>query len=129
MALIGGALSFYFYGVYKHFFSGNDRWMPTVCHLDGQTCLSIIDTSYGRIGGVPNALSGTIFLIIYSVILMGTFFQLIPIFISLLMGLFTVIIGIYLIYGLIKLSARCTICLTVHFINFIIIFLQLIAIR
>ncbi|MFQ6677095.1 MAG: vitamin K epoxide reductase family protein [Fidelibacterota bacterium] len=129
LALVGGALSFYFYGVYRHIFSGKDRWMPTICHIDEKTCLSIIETSYGRIGGIPNALSGSVFLFIYSAVLTGTFFLFIPVYIPLLMGLFTVIIGIYLIYGLTKLHARCTICLTVHLVNFIIFILQLISIN
>ncbi len=129
LALVGGALSFYFYCVYMHICSGKDWWMPTVCHLDGQTCLSIVETSYGRIGGIPNALSGTIFLFIYSAVLTGTFFQFIPSYIPLLMGWFTIITGIYLIYGLIKLSAKCTICLTIHLVNFFIFILQLISIN
>lgn len=40
-------------------------------------------------------------------------------------GLFTIIIGIYLIYGLFRLKVACPVCLTVHSINLIIFIRQL----
>lgn len=126
LALAGGALSFYFYGVYKGFLSGKQWWIPSVCQLDGQTCMFIMDTHFGKIAGIPNALSGTVFLLLYAAVLLGTDQNLVPVSVPLLMGMFTMFIGVYLVFGLVKLSARCVVCLTVHSLNLIIFILQLI---
>jgi len=126
LALTSGALSFYFYGVYKGFLSRKQWWIPLFCQIDKRTCIDIVDTPFGSIAGVPNALSGTVFLLVYASTLFGSYLGNIPVSIPFLMGMFTMIIGLYLVYGLVKLSTKCMICLTVHIFNLIIFALQLI---
>ncbi len=125
LAFAGGALSFYFYGVYKGILSGRQWWIPSLCRIDNRTCIDIVNTPFGSIAGVPNALSGTIFLFAYTSALFCTYLGIIPVSIPFLMGMFTMFIGLYLVYGLVKLSAKCVVCLTVHALNLIIFTLQL----
>lgn len=127
LAVAGGALSFYFYGVYKEFLSGRQWWIPSLCRIDNRACIDIIETPFGSIAGVPNALSGTIFLFGYAYTLFGSYLGNIPVSIPFLMGMFTMFIGLYLVYGLVKLSAKCVVCLIVHALNLIIFTLQLIS--
>ncbi len=126
LVFTGGAFSFYFYGVYKGFLSKKQVWLPPFWQIEGQTCLHIVQSPYGKIGGVPNSLSGTIYMIIYGMVLLAVYLGLLPVHVPFIMGLLTLIIGMYLIYGLIRLSTKCVICISVHFINLIVFIFQLI---
>jgi uncharacterized membrane protein len=124
LALASGAFSFYFHAVYKGRILPNQFWVPNFCELDSSTCTTIVDTKYGRIFGRPNAELGGYSLFIYALLLLGVPFQFVPPMIPFIIGILTILLGIYLIFGLIQLKMLCPICITVHGLNIIIFILQ-----
>jgi len=126
LALVGGAFSFYFYGVYRGWISSQQIWIPKFFELKSSHCLSIVETKYGKIFGLPNALWGIFVLLGYSIILICISLGYIDSNISLYIGGFIVAISIYLIIGLIHLKVTCRICLFVHFLNASILLIQII---
>ena len=118
-------LSIYFYGVYSKIFSYDQKIIPKFFHLSTGECTSIIDTSYGRLAGAPNALLGSIYLVIHAVLLVVAGYKIINQIIPFSLSVASLIVGIYLIYGLIKLKIKCRICISVHVINFIVFLLQI----
>ena len=126
MALVGGAFSFYFYGVYRGWIRRQQIWIPRFFELESSHCLSIAETKYGQIFGWPNALSGIFILLGYAIILICTSLGYIGPIISLYISGFIVAISIYLIIGLIHLKVTCRICLFVHFLNASILLIQII---
>lgn len=125
LALVGGALSFYFYGVYRGWISAQQGWIPPFCRMNSTTCINIVDSRYGRIGRVPNAFSGSLFLLLYAYSLMATSFGWLSWKIPFIMGVLSIIGGIYLVVGLAKLKVLCPICITVHTLNLLILLLQI----
>ena len=126
MALVGGAFSFYFYSVFRGWIISKKIWIPKFCELKSSQCLSIVESKYGQIIRLPNALLGIFVLIGYAIILVGTSLDYINQNIPFYIGCLLVSIGIYLIYGLIRLKVTCRICLVVHFLNAIILMIQII---
>jgi len=125
LALVSGALSFYFYGVYKGILTGKQWWIPSFWQMTSTNCIRIIETDYGKYFGVTNAALGTPLLFGYGIILFGTAYSFVPTIIPFIMGIISILIGVYLINGLLKLKMHCRICYTVHTLNLIILFLQL----
>ena len=86
MALVGGAFSFYFYSVFRGWIAPKQIWIPKFCELRSSQCLSIVESKYGQIFGLTNALLGIFVLIGYAIILIGTSLdyinQNIPLYIS-----------------------------------------------
>ncbi len=126
MALVGGAFSFYFYSVFRGWIAPKQIWIPKFCELRSSQCLSIVESKYGQTFGLPNALLGIFVLIGYAIILIGASLDYINQNLPLYIGCFIVAIGIYLIYGLIRLKVNCKICLFVHFLNAVILMMQII---
>ena len=110
MALVGGAFSFYFYSVFRGWIAPKQIWIPKFCELKSSQCLSIVDSKYGQIFGLTNALLGIFVLIGYAIILIGTSLDYINQNIPLYIGCLFVAICIYLIYGMIRLKVKCKIC-------------------
>ncbi len=125
LAFAGGALSFYFYGVYKGFLNGKQLWIPPFLHMTSATCTQVIDSAYGKHFGFANVAMGIPFMLGYGIVLWGTAQGDISTIIPFIMGLTSILIGIYLINGLVKLKMHCRICYTVHSLNLIIFLLQL----
>jgi len=124
LAIVAAALSFYFLGVYSRWFSPTQKWVPTFCRTESDSCTSIVDSDYGRIFfNVPNAFWGILGELGLAELaycaMIGSISVWIPIFVS---GLF-LLFGIYLIYGLVRLKTSCSVCLTVHTLNLIIFIL------
>ena len=126
MAFVGGAFSFYFNAVYKGKISPNQFWIPNLCQLDVNSCISIVDTKYGRIFGVPNAQLGFYFLFFYALILIGVALDMVNSIIPIYLGILTIFLAIYLVFGLIRLKKTCPICISVHLLNLLIFILQII---
>ncbi len=106
------------------------RWIPEVlCAREGSNCVTVVQTPYARVFGVPNSLLG----VFYYLILIG--WALAPPYLAVRWGagtipvLFlswaliavsagTVLLGFYLIYALRrKLHTHCPLCYTGHAIN------------
>jgi len=125
LAFAGGALSLYFYGVYKEILNKKQWWIPSILHVSPESCTQIIDTHYGKHFGLSNIALGIPFMVGYGIILFATAQGNISTMIPFIMGIVSIIIGIYLIYGLVKMKMHCKVCYTIHSINLIIFFLQL----
>ena len=125
MAFVGGAFSFYFNAVYKRKISPQQFWIPNICQLDASNCISIVDTKYGRIFGASNAQLGFYFLFVYALTLIGVGLEFVDPIVSLCIGILTILLGVYLVFGLIKLRTPCPICISVHFLNLLIFIIQI----
>lgn len=103
------------------------RWVPEIlCAKEGSSCVTVVQTPYARVFGVPNSLLGIIyyiFLIAWATVGFWPWLTLsngaefllrMPIFVSAV----TVILGSYLIYALRrKLHTDCPMCYAAHAIN------------
>ena len=126
LALASGAFSFYFYSVYKGKLADQQWWIPPFLHMTSDTCTSVIDSNYGRHFGIANAAVGTPFFLSYAMLLILAGMNMIPKVIPLYIGVITIIAGIYLVFGMVRIRTHCRICYTVHLINLIIFILQLV---
>jgi uncharacterized membrane protein len=108
------------------------RWVPEIlCAREGSSCVTVVQTPYARVFGVPNSLLGIIYylLLIVSVFkewwipldvpfngtyyAMGNSFQLLTV-----ASAITLLLGFYLIYALRrKLHTHCPLCYLGHAIN------------
>ena len=125
LTFIAGMLSIYFYGVYSKILTYDQKIIPKFFQLSTGECTSIIDSSYGRLAGTPNALVGSIYLVIHAVLLIVAGYKIINQIIPFCLSVASLIVGVYLIYGLIKLKIKCRICISVHVINFTVFLLQI----
>jgi len=141
LSLAGLANSVYFtfayYGRVK-----KSRWIPEIlCTREGSSCVTVVQTPYARVFGVPNSLLG----ILYYVALIGWSF--LPntwlvvnvwtmplaraaLWLLLPVSAATVALGFYLVYALRRiLHIDCPLCYTAHAINLAIFVLLLLSIR
>jgi uncharacterized membrane protein len=58
LSVLGALDALYFLLVTYRVVRPDTRWVPSFCRMDEATCARIVDTSYGRALGVPNALPG-----------------------------------------------------------------------
>ncbi len=130
LAAVGLWDAFYFtlayYGRVK-----KERWVPAIlCAREGSNCVTVVQTPYARVFGVPNSLLGIFFyigVIAWAIVavwtesggndgrihLMGILGW--PILAA---ACIAVALGFYLIYSLIvKLHTHCPLCYTAHAIN------------
>jgi uncharacterized membrane protein len=108
------------------------RWVPAVlCAREGSSCVTVVQTRYGSMFGVPNSLLG----IVYYVVLIawslngGILGPLVvfifdgrampvPLLVLIVVSMGTVILGFYLVYALRrKLHTHCAMCYLGHAIN------------
>ena len=108
------------------------RWVPEIlCAREGSSCVTVVQTPYARVFGVPNSLLGIVY---YLLLIAGAMENwsfginryvhfarvAIPLGLGLLIFLSagTTILGFYLIYALRrKLHVDCPLCYTAHAIN------------
>lgn len=127
--------TFAYYGRVK-----KSRWIPEIlCAREGSSCVTVVQTKYGRVFGVPNSLLGAAY---YSILIswclapgskhlysLGNDKSVVyayPSALLLLISAGTVILGGYLIYALRrKLGTHCPLCYTAHAINTILFILLL----
>ena len=138
LSLAGLIISLYFtfayYGRIK-----KSRWIPEIlCAREGSSCVTVVQTPYARVFGMPNFLLGILYyagLIIWLVLRNATWhrnhwmsylFALTSLWI-LAASVVSVPVGIYLIYALRwKLRISCLLCYTVHAINLVLVFLLMV---
>lgn len=128
--------TFAYYGRVK-----KSRWVPEIlCAREGSNCVTVVQTPYARVFGVPNSLLGAIYyvtLIAWSIFGVAsgtdlyfhlTDFILNPLSLFILASAITVVLGFYLIYSLIyKLHTHCPLCYTAHAINLALLVLLVLA--
>lgn len=108
------------------------RWVPEIfCARDGSSCVTVVQTPYARVFGVPNSLLGIGY---YLLLIAGVWKNwsfgipqyvivtnvVIPLamVIVILLSAGTVVLGIYLIFALRRrLHVDCPLCYTAHAIN------------
>jgi len=122
-SLIGWLLSFYFLGVISNKIKPNKWWVPSFCRMSESTCSSLVSTKFGKILGQPNAFWGMIYYSFMIMLIFLTIFGLKINYVFFLFSLISILLSLYLIFGLFKLSVNCKICIATHFINFIMFFL------
>ncbi len=130
LALAGLADAFYFtfayYGRIK-----KARWVPEIlCAREGSNCVTVVQTPYARVLGVPNSLLGIVYYLL--VIVWALAGPVIPTMGWALIGASaaTVVLGFYLIYSLRhKLYIDCPLCYTAHAINAVLLVLLILANR
>jgi len=108
------------------------RWVPQIlCAREGSSCVTVLQTPYARVFGVPNSLLGIIYYVLLIVWGLGSswpdfwfvgwnrslvdfsFFDFL-----ILASIITMGLGFYLIYALRrKLHVDCPLCYTAHAIN------------
>jgi uncharacterized membrane protein len=117
------------------------RWIPEIlCAREGSACVTVVQTPYARVFGVPNSLLGIAYYLLLiagavenwsfgnkSSVHFTSFAVPIGMAILILIGACTILLGFYLIYVLRrKLHVDCPLCYTAHAIN-VLIFVLLIA--
>lgn len=108
------------------------RWVPEVlCAREGSSCVTVVQSPYARVFGVPNSLLGILY---YGVLIIWGLGYPWPRFwglgwdkflvyvrfsnLLILVSIFTVGLGFYLVYALRrKLRVDCPLCYTAHAIN------------
>jgi len=108
------------------------RWVPEIlCAREGSSCVTVVQTPYARVFGVPNSLLGTFYylLLIAGIkdgwrfglnryIVFSHFAVTSGMMLLVLASAGTVVLGFYLIYALRrKLHVYCPLCYTAHAIN------------
>lgn len=108
------------------------RWIPEIlCAREGSSCLTVVQTPYARVFGVPNSLLGIIYYLlliagakenwsfgINQYVVFTSFAVPIGLAIVILLSAGTTVLGFYLIYALRrKLHVDCPLCYTAHAIN------------
>ncbi len=106
------------------------RWVPQIlCAGEGSSCVTVVQTPYARVFGVPNSLLGIpyyLFLIGWAAVdgSVGLAFNVGRQYLELLSSMLvvisavTVLVGLYLIYTLRrKLHVDCPLCYAAHGIN------------
>ena len=119
--------TFAFYGRVK-----GARWVPAIlCAREGSSCVTVVQTPYARVFGVPNSLLGIIYYI--ALILWSVAPGLAPAWFRWLLvaaSIATVFLGFYLIYSLVsKLHTHCPLCYSAHAINATLLILLILAAR
>lgn len=115
LSLIGLWISVYFTGVYYKWFQPNVFWIPQICQLKEETCITVLGTPRAKLLGLPNSLFG-IFLYLY--LILDLFFF--PPQAALIFLLFALLRSIYLAYSLIFVTkVPCPLCFTSHGINLV----------
>ena len=107
------------------------RWVPEIlCAREGSNCVTVVQTPYARVFGVPNSLLGIVYYLL--VIVWALAGPLIPAMTWALIGASagTVLLGFYLIYSLRrKLYIDCPLCYTAHAINAVLLVLLILGNR
>lgn len=107
------------------------RWVPEIlCAREGSNCVTVVQTPYARVFGVPNSLLGIVY---YLLLILWAVAG--PLVSALGWALIaasagTVILGFYLIYSLRrKLYIDCPLCYAAHAINAVLLVLLILAKR
>ncbi len=103
------------------------RWVPAVfCAREGSSCVTVVQTPWARVFGVPNSLLGIFYyagIMVWAFTGPGLYLRLDgadfparwPVLAA---SLITVLLGSYLIYALVKqLHTHCPLCYLAHGIN------------
>ena len=122
LSLLGLWISIYFTGVFYKWFQPNVFWIPQVCQLKEESCITVLGTPRAKLFGIPNSAFG---IGMYSYLILNLLIPF-PLIIALVLLALAVLRSIYLAYSLIFVTKiPCPLCFTSHAINlalFLIVF-------
>ena len=117
MSIMGLFISFYFLCAKSGWFPKFVKNMP-LC--EGNTCIRVSDSKYGKMFGIPNYIFGMIY---YIAILLFSLFSFLNAdknvyYFLLVMSWSTILLVVYLTYALlVKLKTVCVPCFVLHGVN------------
>ena len=115
LSVIGLWISVYFTGIFYKWFKPDVFWIPRVCRLKEESCMTVLGTPRAKLFGVPNSAFG-IALYLYLIVDLFSF----PPYIALIFLILAVLRSIYLAYSLIFVTKiPCPLCFTSHVINLV----------
>lgn len=121
LSLVGLWISIYFTGVYYKWFPPHVFWIPKICQLTEQSCLTVLETPRAKIFGIPNSALG---IALYSYLILNGFFF--PPVTGLVLISLALLRSLYLAYSLIFITKiPCPLCFTSHGINLLLFLLYL----
>ncbi len=116
LSLIGLWISIYFTGVFYKWFQPNVFWIPQVCQLKEESCITVLGTPRAKLFGIPNSAFG---IGLYCYLMVNLFIPF-PLVIALVLLGLAVVRSIYLAYSLIFVTKiPCPLCFTSHVINLV----------
>ena len=118
------------------------RWVPEIfCAREGSSCVTVVQTPYARVFGVPNSLLGIVYYLFLMVwastgLVFGPIVRFVgrfaPLSIWVILGasVVTLVLGFYLVYALRrKLHTHCPLCYLGHAINATLLVLIILTVR
>ena len=122
LPLVGLWISVYFTGVYYKWFVPHVVWIPQVCQLKEETCITVLGTPRAKLFGLPNSVFG---IALYFYLLAGWIFPF-PFLLTLFLLTVALIRSLFLAYSLLFITKiPCTLCFTGHAINLILFLMAL----
>ena len=120
LSSLGLWISIYFTGVFYKWFQPNVFWIPQICRLKEENCMTVLGTPRAKLFGIPNSAFG---IGLYCYLIINLFIPFSLMIALILLG-FAVLRSIYLAYSLIFVTKiPCPLCFTSHVIN-LVLFLE-----
>ena len=122
LPLVGLWISVYFTGVYYKWFPPHVAWIPRVCQLKEETCITVLGTPRAKLFGIPNSVFG---IALYLYLLAAWIFPF-PQPLTLFLLAIALLRSIFLAYSLLFITKiPCPLCFTGHVINLILFLIAL----
>lgn len=113
LSFIGLWISFYFTGVYYRWFPPHVVWIPRVCQLKEENCMTVLGTPRAKLFGIPNSVFG---MALYLYLIADLFWF--PPLIALIFLGFALLRSLFLAHSLLFVTRiPCPLCFTGHGIN------------
>lgn len=121
LSLVGLWISIYFTGVYYRWFPPDVVWIPRVCQLKEESCITVLGTPRAKLLGIPNSVFG---MALYLYLILDLWFF--PPGVGLLFLGCALLRSAYLAYSLLCITKiPCPLCFTGHGINLILFLIVL----
>ena len=118
LSALGLWISIYFTGVYYRWFKPDVFWIPQVCRLKEESCMTVLGTPRAKLFGVPNSAFG---IGLYLYLILDLFFF--PPIVAFVLLIFAVLRSVYLAYSLLFITKiPCPLCFTTHAVNILLFF-------
>ena len=106
-------ISIYFTGVYYRWFKPDVFWIPQLCQLKEESCMTVLGTPRAKLFGIPNSAFG---IGLYLYLILGLFSF--PPKVAFVLITLAFLRSIYLAYSLLFITRiPCPLCFTTHVIN------------
>src|SRR3990167_7596433 len=107
LSLVGLWISIYFTGVFYRWFQPNVFWIPQICRLKEESCMTVLGTPRAKLFGIPNSAFG---IGLYTYLIINLLIPF-PLMIALVLLILAVGRSIYLAYSLLFVTKiHCPLC-------------------